>query len=696
MFNAIKGFFGSEVAKEDTEQSLGKFESKLDNETVKQEGLLSIPKERSSDFIGIMVKDSSLTFSDKASSVIPLLKQDVKIELTYPIIQVISTMTFKSNVSKTIEGEFIFPMPDKATLVGYALDVNGLLVDAVPIEKEKANEVFETEVRSGGGVSIVEKVKQSNCFRTRIYPLKKDEERTIQVKYMLTLDEIETKNNELESIAFLPFQYVDFKRLSDKSKVTFSFGNDISNFTKSIYLTVLKDKATEDKVLIESTNDSKVVLNKEQLNENMIGLKLKLKNINHETNNILAAVERGYFMVSIPVPQLSEIQRNMKRIGDDKGASIKILWDCSISQLNYKEKNLKILQKVLDEVKPKHITLSCFSNTLINQNEFNDTKQLINHIDKNVFYDGGSNMLELEKLTNDNNIDYVIAFTEGVHTFGKEVTPNVSFLKPIYFINTSKTINATLLNHISTISGGIMLNANELSVEKICESIGRPVLSFAVADFEENQLEEIYPNEPITVKEGSLFKLFGKLKKTNKDIELAISFRFGSEVFHVQKVVLPKELLSKCNDNEDNHIIPLLWAQQKLQSLSTFPELFKEEMKQLGQEFKIVTDNTSLIVLETLDQYLKHSITPPESLPNVRKEYLQKLKSDKEAEEQREKEKIENVVSKWQGRISWHKTDFNPQPMVEEKEVQKSCAYDDFGMQNRCEQLSLINSNDGK
>ncbi|KAL9644814.1 hypothetical protein ABK040_009272 [Willaertia magna] len=676
MLNKIKGFFGSEGAKDDAEQSLDKFE--------KVQNLPSVAKERSNDFIGIMIKDSNLTFSDKASSIIPLLKQDIQIELTYPIIQVISTMTFKSNVSKTIEGEFVFPMPDKATLVGYALDVNGKLVDAVPIEKEKAKEVFETEVRSGGGVSIVEKVKQSNCFRTRIYPLKKDEERTIQVKYMLTLDESEnTKNNELESVAFLPFQYVDFKNLSDKSKVTFSFGNDINNFTKSIYLTVLKDKQQteeEDKVLIESTNDSKVIINKEQLNENMIGLKLKLKNVNHETNNILAAVERGYFMISIPVPELTEVQRNMKRIGElnnNGGANINILWDCSLSQLNYKEKNLNILQKVLEEVKPKQITLTCFSNTLINQNEFNDVKQLISHIDKNVFYDGGSNMLELEKLTNNNNnIDYVIAFTEGVHTFGKEVTPNVSFSKPIYFINTSKTINSTLLNHISTISGGIMLNANEMSIEKICESIGRPVLSFAVADFEESQLEEVYPNEPISVKEGSLFKLFGKVKKSvNNDVELAISFRFGSEVFHVQKVVLPKELLSKCNDNEDNHIIPLLWAQQKLQSLSTFPELFKEEMKQLGQEFKIVTDNTSLIVLETLDQYLKHSITPPESLPNVRKEYLQKLKSDKEAEEKREKQKIEKVISKWQERINWHKTDFKPQPVAKEMS-KKKCVSD--------------------
>ncbi|EFC35606.1 predicted protein, partial [Naegleria gruberi] len=116
----------------------------------------------------IHVQVTGEKFSDKASTLLPLVSHHVKCHVTYPIVQVVSTMTFNSPHGKTIEGELVLPMPDGATMMGYAMEVNGKLVDAVPVEKEKAKAVFESEVRAGGTVSIVEKLTQaSNCFKTK-------------------------------------------------------------------------------------------------------------------------------------------------------------------------------------------------------------------------------------------------------------------------------------------------------------------------------------------------------------------------------------------------------------------------------------------------------------------------------------------------------------------------------------------------
>src|ERR1700761_888762 len=57
------------------------------------------------------------------------------------------TMTFKNSTDKTLEGELNFPLPQDVPVSKYALDINGVLREAVPVEKEKATEVFENTER---------------------------------------------------------------------------------------------------------------------------------------------------------------------------------------------------------------------------------------------------------------------------------------------------------------------------------------------------------------------------------------------------------------------------------------------------------------------------------------------------------------------------------------------------------------------
>ena len=95
-------------------------------------------------FIAIQLAHSTgEKFSDKASTLLPLVEHHVKCHVTYPIVQVVSTMTFRNKNNKIIEGELTLPLPEGATVIGYAMEVEGKLIDAVPVEKEKAKEVFE-------------------------------------------------------------------------------------------------------------------------------------------------------------------------------------------------------------------------------------------------------------------------------------------------------------------------------------------------------------------------------------------------------------------------------------------------------------------------------------------------------------------------------------------------------------------------
>ena len=112
------------------------------------------------------------------------LKTEVKV--AGGISTTVQTMVFKNNSDRILEGRLTFPLPENVSISGYALDINGKLRDAVPVEKEKAKDVFESIEKRNIDPGLIEKVEGNN-FRTRIYPLNPRQTRTVQITYHMQL-----------------------------------------------------------------------------------------------------------------------------------------------------------------------------------------------------------------------------------------------------------------------------------------------------------------------------------------------------------------------------------------------------------------------------------------------------------------------------------------------------------------------------
>ena len=61
----------------------------------------------------------------------------------------------------------------------------------------------------------------------------------------------------------------------------------------------------------------------------------------------------------------------------------------------------------------------------------------------------------------------------------------------------------------------------------------------------------------------------------------------------------------------------------------------------------MVTANTSLIVLETLDQYLKYNITPSKNLPHLYEPFIKIQSQLKKDEEALKEAKIQYILDLW-------------------------------------------------
>lgn len=338
--------------------------------------------------------------------------------------------------------------PENASVIGYAMQIDEALVDAVPIEKEKAKQVFENEARAERNVSIVEKVSQSNCFKTRVNPLPFQEDKTIQVKYQIMLNETATSLQEKEegiinSCVFIPMSYLNFEKLREDSKIEFSFNeSSFKNLKSEIYLETLHNNNTDtshqdghdhdatmhdtiSSQLIWSNNkfnyssshphtDYHFELKKSDLNEHITGFTLNISQKTESTRDIQFAEKDGYFMTSIHVPSPpTEIISNEN--SEQPGKKIQILWDCSLSQGKQHVTICKLLRKILEKVEPSCIVFTCFSNAVVSNHEFSNgfgfSKLELFLTQQELTYDGGSNLLLLDRGMIDESVHYCIMFT---------------------------------------------------------------------------------------------------------------------------------------------------------------------------------------------------------------------------------------------------------------------------------------------
>ena len=94
-----------------------------------------------------------------------------------------TTITFTNPNPRDFSGDLEFPVPDGATVCGYALEIDGAMVPGVVTEKEKARVAFESEKAKRVDPGIVEHVK-GNIWKTRIFPLRPKTPRKASVDYI--------------------------------------------------------------------------------------------------------------------------------------------------------------------------------------------------------------------------------------------------------------------------------------------------------------------------------------------------------------------------------------------------------------------------------------------------------------------------------------------------------------------------------
>jgi len=568
---------------------------------------------------------------ESKSSPLYLSKVDVRARIFGFIAETRMTMTFRNDHDRVLEGSLYFPLPEGSTVSGYALDIDGKMVEGVVVTKEKARVVFEKEVRKQIDPGIVEWVKGNN-FKTRIYPIPANGTRTVAVRYVSDLD------------------------FDEKGRASYRLPLNFKQPLDSFSMRVEVLKAPQEPDL--AWQGPGPVKFQSQKGGYFAETSLKKKKLTGQMVVTIPDADKQRVMVEkSPDGEVHFCINDFPKVVAKQTAKnapkrITLLWDASGSRGKSDHKReFQLLKAYFSRWKGASIAvdLVVFRNQAEKSRHFavtrGDTSKLIDALAR-VVYDGGTQMGAISPKKGARRPDFYFLFSDGLSNIGLE-NP-AGFKMPVYVFSAATDANHPFLRYLAQKTAGEYFNLNRTDDQTAIAGIGTPAFAFLSARVASGRATEIYPAEPQPT--HGRFTIAGKL--TGRQTNLVLSY--GVAGLTLQRVKYD----IAASDAVEGDLLARYWAQKKLAGMMAFPRRNQQAMVELGKHYGLVTPGTSLIVLEQLEQYVEHEIPPPRSLPEMRNQYLKIMDERMAMKKREEKGKLEHVLGLWETRVDWWKTKF--------------------------------------
>lgn len=533
---------------------------------------------------------------------------------------------------RTLEGQFSFPVSDGQTVSRFALDLNGKLRDAVVVDKSKARATFEAIERRGVDPALLEWTRD-NAFRTRIYPIMPRATRRILIAYEQDLtqgedglqytlpiavdDTVSTFTWDVTVAAFGAKP-----QLSGNSTDSTSFSNRGRTFTSSVARTnfVIDQPFVIDVPVVPAAH---------------------VVTVNEHRGDTYASV-----VVASPRAAEESTERPLPR-------KIVIAWDASLSgaRRNH-EKELQFFDAYFTKNSNVEVQLHVFAHEVISDQRFvvrdgkwSDLRKTLS----TMTYDGATQLgaVNLSAF----RTDLVFLVSDGVSTFGGH-QPTIG-TTPVIGLITSAFADIDLLRVLCESTGGDVYDLRVTSINDAMRSVFTTRLMLESVKVVSGSMTPIYPQGMVEARLCNT--IVGTLQSPTADLEL---------VYSLNGVIVEKKtvVVNTMEHKADGLTAARQWAQQELKTMAGDRRARAQDITQLGMRFGIVTPGTSLLVLETLNDYVQYDIEPPATEPELLAQWTEQKKNNPSVKVQSAEARqayLESLVSSWK---AWYR-----KPLAEQR-----------------------------
>ena len=490
-------------------------------------------------------------------------------------------MEFHNPNGRILEGQLEFPLADGQQIAGFALDIDGQLRDAVPVPKAQGRQVFEAIERRRVDPGLLEQTA-GNQFRLRIYPIPAHGSRRVALTIRQTLPV------DAQGLRWtLPLQFArGAQQASVQLDATGSGAPRASNAMPWDFQ--LRDGRYQVQWQgrgAELPAQAQWILPQVRQRDVVAGL--------HEGQR--------YLMAQIPVP----VQALPRALPTYVG----LLWDASGSAARRdRATEFAVLDRYFKAIGDGQVELTVLRDQPEATRGFRirggDWSALRAHLQA-LPLDGAS---ALGAWTPQPTVQEYLLVSDGLSNYGNRSLPALAAGQRLYALSGAGA--RTDVTRLRAWTGAHQGELLVLSTPADVASAATRLLhqGAAIVSLEGDGISGVVADAGAAA-QGWL-RVLGKVEKADGSLELRVRLPDGrvdtQRVSASEARLLPGGLVAHA------------WANARLDDWAGDPTAHAVERRALSQAFGLVSADTSLLVLESIEDYLQHGIRPP---PPLRAEY---------------------------------------------------------------------------
>ncbi len=551
----------------------------------------------------------------KTLGLCPLKQTDVKAEISGFLSRVKVTQEFENNFAEKIEAVYVFPLPNNAAVDDMTMRIGERVVRGRIMKREEAREVYEA-ARSNGQVASLLDQERTNIFTQSVANILPGEKIIIEISYVETL---KYEDGSYEFVfpmvvgpRYIPGSVADAKNITPPIAETRA-GHDISvevTLDAGVLIEKVESKshAVESLMLSGSSyrvklKDEKTIPNKDFiLRYDVSGKRIEDAVLTHRNG------KGGYFTLILQPP-------DNPRSEDITPKEIVFVLDTSGSMSGFPiEKAKESMKMALAGLNPQDtFNLITFAGDTFVLFEKPVPATAENMQKAQAFLEsrqggGGTEMMKaikaaLDPTDSQEHLRIVCFMTDGYVGNEAEILaeiqkhPNAR----IFSFGIGSSVNRMLLDKMAETGRGeveyVALNDDgSKAAKRFHERVRSPLLTDISLDFGNLQVADVYPKRINDLFSAKPIIIHGRFTKAGNGVIKLKGKSFGRETVREIPVNLP--------ENEPDHdVLATLWARTRIDDLTkqdyqnNKPEI-KEQITNLGLEFRLLTQFTSFVAVE--------------------------------------------------------------------------------------------------
>lgn len=565
-------------------------------------------------------------------------------------------LNFLNPNARALEGELQFPLREGQTLTGFALESpEGVMMPAVPVPKARGQEVFESIERRNVDPALLEQTVGNN-FKLRVFPLLPGKTRRVS----LEITELLAPDSQGRLSYHPPLHFGAGARPALNLLVEFPGfrPRDLRLDRELQGARILQDQQREDTLVLLEQGDFRTA--------GTPGLSWQPA----ATDAVLLGRFDGedYFHADVPLDVAPALR--------PRPEALALIWDASASAAGQdRARQFALLDAYFRELQQVRVQLVIARDVAEPVREFQVSKgnwQALRAVLEQTPYDGASQAAAWRPPAGFTQ-GLALLFSDGLANWG-EAPAGEGAVVPVYAISSSARVNSQLLRGLAESSGGQYLDLLQMSAEAALAELKqvRPrIRSLHGAGLSELAAASVYPRY-------GRIRLAGRM--TVPRAVLTVELQLPDGRTQQREITIAGKLRPAGSE-----LAAQRWALYRIAELEENPARHRAAIERLSMKFGVVSSQTSLIVLESLEDHLRYGVPPPPG--PLRLQYdarRQAADADTPARRSRHLDQLAQRFAAW---VKWWETDYPkgepPRPEPQKEREALRAAQEREGSQRR-------------